>query len=187
MPLRPTPFQARFVTACQQLLALAVVCAALTPALGVVSLDVVAQSPGQPAAGAAGDQAGSRSDRYPVELRQSNPRVGQRAVHYRSDGLHVGPAGQLRHDAAEGPVYVLRQNDQPGELGPPPAIGAWMIGSLLPTSSIKRRSGQPTIRRRWAWRSKARRVEALRLFAAARSRFDPANGRMPCARRAAAG
>ena len=41
----PTPFRARFVTATQQLLALAVVCAALTPAVGVMSLDVVAQAP----------------------------------------------------------------------------------------------------------------------------------------------
>ena len=46
MPSGPTPFQARFVTATQQLLALAVVCAALTPAVGVMSLDVVAQAPG---------------------------------------------------------------------------------------------------------------------------------------------
>jgi hypothetical protein len=46
MPSGPTPFQARFVTATQQLLALAVVCAALTPAIGVVSLDVVAEAPG---------------------------------------------------------------------------------------------------------------------------------------------
>ncbi|MBF4768120.1 VCBS repeat-containing protein [Nocardioides agariphilus] len=49
----PTPFQARFVTATQQLLALAVVCAGLTPALGVVSLDVVAQEPGTSAAATA--------------------------------------------------------------------------------------------------------------------------------------
>ena len=46
MPSGPTPFQARFVTATQQVLALAVVCAALTPAIGVVSLDVVAEAPG---------------------------------------------------------------------------------------------------------------------------------------------
>ena len=52
MPSGPTPFQARFVTATQQLLALAVVCAALTPAVGVISLDVVAQAPGGSAAGA---------------------------------------------------------------------------------------------------------------------------------------
>src|SRR5262245_17991181 len=49
MPSGHTPSPARsrdrFVTACQQLLALAVVCAALTPALGVVSLDVVSTPP----------------------------------------------------------------------------------------------------------------------------------------------
>ena len=53
MPSGPTPFQARFVTATQQLLALAVVCAALTPAVGVISLDVVAQAPRQRRAPAA--------------------------------------------------------------------------------------------------------------------------------------
>ena len=40
------PRQARFVTACQQLLALGVVVAALTPAASVVSLDVIGQTPG---------------------------------------------------------------------------------------------------------------------------------------------
>src|SRR5919107_5179280 len=49
MPSGPTPsttpFRARFVTATQQLLALAVVCAGLTPAVGVMSLDVVSQAP----------------------------------------------------------------------------------------------------------------------------------------------
>jgi hypothetical protein len=37
--------RARFVTACQQLLALAVVLAALTPAAGIVTLDVVGSGP----------------------------------------------------------------------------------------------------------------------------------------------
>src|ERR671921_281123 len=49
MPSGPTPstppFRARFVTATQQLLALGVVCAGLTPAVGVMSLDVVAEAP----------------------------------------------------------------------------------------------------------------------------------------------
>src|SRR5215217_528216 len=45
MPSGPTPFRTRFVTATQQLLALAVVCAGLTPAIGVVSLDVVGEAP----------------------------------------------------------------------------------------------------------------------------------------------
>lgn len=45
------PFRARYVTACQQLLALGVVIVALAPAAGVVSLDVVGVGPGgQPAA-----------------------------------------------------------------------------------------------------------------------------------------
>ena len=40
------PTQARFVTACQQLLALGVVLAVLTPAASVISLDVVSEAPG---------------------------------------------------------------------------------------------------------------------------------------------
>lgn len=39
------PFRARYVTACQQLLALGVVVVALAPAAGVVSLDVVGVEP----------------------------------------------------------------------------------------------------------------------------------------------
>jgi hypothetical protein len=45
------PSRARYVTTCQQLLALGVVLVALAPAAGVVSLDVVGVEPdGQPAA-----------------------------------------------------------------------------------------------------------------------------------------
>lgn len=47
--------QARFVTACQQLLALAVVLAALTPAASVVSLDVVGTHPTSPVSGTGAD------------------------------------------------------------------------------------------------------------------------------------
>lgn len=42
--------QARFVTGCQQLLALGAVLAVLTPAASVISLDVVHQAPTQAAA-----------------------------------------------------------------------------------------------------------------------------------------
>ncbi len=45
------PHQARFVTVCQQLLALGVVLAILTPAAGVISLDVVVRQPVGNAAG----------------------------------------------------------------------------------------------------------------------------------------
>jgi hypothetical protein len=41
------PSKIRFVTACQQVLALAAVLAVLTPAASVVSLDVVRESPAQ--------------------------------------------------------------------------------------------------------------------------------------------
>ncbi|HEX5018101.1 MAG TPA: hypothetical protein VFX15_11025, partial [Actinomycetes bacterium] len=41
-----TPNRSRFVTACQQLLALGVVLAALTPAASIVTLDVVGTGPG---------------------------------------------------------------------------------------------------------------------------------------------
>ena len=47
------PLQARLITLCQQLLALGVVLAVLTPASGVVSLDIVGERPGRPAAPAA--------------------------------------------------------------------------------------------------------------------------------------
>jgi N-acetylmuramoyl-L-alanine amidase/FG-GAP-like repeat len=40
------PSQARFVTACQQMLALGVVLAVLTPAAGIISIDVVGETPG---------------------------------------------------------------------------------------------------------------------------------------------
>ena len=43
------PLQARLVTFCQQVLALGVVLVVLTPASGVVSLDIVGEAPGAPA------------------------------------------------------------------------------------------------------------------------------------------
>ena len=52
------PSQTRFVTACQQLLALGVVLAVLTPAAGIISIDVVGEVPGHSPPGAAHDPAG---------------------------------------------------------------------------------------------------------------------------------
>jgi hypothetical protein len=58
------PSRTRYVTACQQLLALGVVVAALTPAASVVSLDVVRQTPGSvPAPGARGGEERLRPGR----------------------------------------------------------------------------------------------------------------------------
>jgi hypothetical protein len=68
------PSQARFVTACQQLLALGVVLAVLTPAAGIISIDVVGEVPGvapsDPAGGAtfaAYTREAARSSRLPAE------------------------------------------------------------------------------------------------------------------------
>ncbi|MBC2933843.1 FG-GAP-like repeat-containing protein [Nocardioides sp. zg-1228] len=47
------PLQSRLVTLCQQVLALGVVLVVLTPASGVVSLDIVGEAPGAPSASAA--------------------------------------------------------------------------------------------------------------------------------------
>jgi hypothetical protein len=58
-----TPKRARFVTACQQLLALAVVLAALTPAAGIVTLDVV----GGPSAGTTRALPTARTAAYTAE------------------------------------------------------------------------------------------------------------------------
>src|SRR4051794_27588414 len=55
------PSQVRFVTACQQLLALGVVLAVLTPAASIVSLDVVARQPTQRASAAAYVTSSSRA------------------------------------------------------------------------------------------------------------------------------
>ncbi len=51
---RDTPNRARFVTVCQQLLALGLILAALTPAANIVSLDVVTGGPGVTGPGATG-------------------------------------------------------------------------------------------------------------------------------------
>ena len=45
------PLQARLITTCQQVLALGVVLAVLTPASGVVSLDIVGERPGHQPSG----------------------------------------------------------------------------------------------------------------------------------------
>ena len=62
-----SPSRARYVTVCQQLLALGVVVMALVPATRVVSLDVVGVGPGQgvaqPSISVSPDQAIGRSPR----------------------------------------------------------------------------------------------------------------------------
>lgn len=65
------PSQARYVTACQQLLALGAVLAVLTPAAAVITLDVVVQTPRQPGAIPGGDPAAGLSA-YGTESRKAS-------------------------------------------------------------------------------------------------------------------
>ena len=60
------PLQARLITLCQQVLALGVVLAVLTPASGVVSLDIVGERPGQQPLGTTLAPAGGQA--APAEL-----------------------------------------------------------------------------------------------------------------------
>ena len=92
-----SPSRARYVTACQQLLALGVVVMALVPATRVVSLDVVGVQPDQavakPTIAVSPNQAGARGvlakDGPPRCCFRLSPRVAERTgpvrVH-RQDG-----------------------------------------------------------------------------------------------------
>ena len=96
------PSQARFVTTCQQLLALAVVCAALTPAAAVVSLDVVRDAP-------AGADPGRQA---PVVALSAYAREEHRSS--------VLPAGPVEAQVDEYPLTAAtgRQTSTAGESSP---------------------------------------------------------------------
>ena len=51
----------------------------------------------------------------PSSRSAADARVGERPLHHRADRLHVRPAGELRHDAAEDPVDVLGEDHQARE------------------------------------------------------------------------
>src|SRR4051794_26449714 len=68
-----SPNRSRFVTACQQLLALAVVLAVLTPAAGVVTLDVVGSAPDGTPAGAAPSRPTAAMAAYAAQALRPSP------------------------------------------------------------------------------------------------------------------
>ena len=72
------PLRARYVTACQQMLALGVVLVALAPAAGVVSLDVVGVEP----------------DRAPAPTVELKPHRGLPASRVHDGALHRRDLGQ---------------------------------------------------------------------------------------------
>jgi hypothetical protein len=57
-------------------------------------------------------QAGTRGNRYSIELLQLDAGLGQRLFGHRFDGLHVGTAGQLRYHSPEDAMNVLGQDHQ---------------------------------------------------------------------------
>ena len=65
------------------------------------------------------DQPGSLGHRHGIHRAPRHPRLGERAFHHRRQRAEVGATRQLRYDAAEHLVHVLRQDDEPRELGTP--------------------------------------------------------------------
>jgi len=108
------PSQARFITACQQVLALGAVLAVLAPAAGVISLDVVTRHPdGASATASAGgfggrgaitpDAAPARVATKPVDARLREVSLTPREVASTSSGRPITPTSsgaRLLHSAA---------------------------------------------------------------------------------------
>ncbi len=151
------PSRIRFVTACQQLLALGVVLAALTPAASVISLDVVRGGP-EGSAGTApiqGDLAAytreaSRVAKVPAEV--VDPTVDEYAltapVGQPGARLDVEQAASARGKAGELPTAVTSLPEPVTGYG---AVGVtWAHGTEIPFDDItlevrecERVTGQP--------------------------------------------
>jgi hypothetical protein len=125
------PSQARFVTACQQLLALGVVLAVLTPAAGVISIDVVGEAPsggrsrhvpGDPAGGAA-FAAYTREAARPSVLPDEvvDPKLREYPL--------TAPAGMTaRPTALAGRATALRGGSEAVTSRPDPVTGYGAVG-----------------------------------------------------------
>ncbi len=149
MPSRPTlpepRFRARFVTACQQLLALAVVCAALTPAVSVVSLDVVSE-PSPEAAGALMSAYGEealKSSKVPTgpvsaelhEISLTQPASGRYAGRSGAPLGRIVPTTQAR--VAATPGGGARLTSVPQQVVGYGAVGVtWAHGEAIPDTDL---------------------------------------------------
>ncbi|WP_372728119.1 FG-GAP-like repeat-containing protein [Nocardioides sp.] len=133
------PSKTRFVTACQQLLALAVVLAALTPAASVVSLDVVQREPGTARSGAAGSGAVGDLAAYTRAASRKSlvaAAVGDAVVEEHS---LTAPTGQK--SAALGLAARTRPGARPGSVSvvgrPQPVSGFGTVGvTWAPDDSV---------------------------------------------------
>ncbi|NYE37456.1 hypothetical protein F4692_002589 [Nocardioides cavernae] len=128
------PLQARLVTLCQQVLALGVVLVVLTPASGVVSLDIVGEHPGQRPAGA------DRS--APAELVSATvptSSVTPTVTEVPLTGASGGFAG-LRGRTVAGGATDARVVSRPQAVGELSAIGVtWQGGEELEEDQISLR------------------------------------------------
>jgi hypothetical protein len=118
------PSQARFVTACQQLLALGLVLAVLTPAAGIISIDVVGEAPGAAPRDPAGGAAFAAYTREAV--RPSRLPAGPVKARVREYQL-TPPAGAAPRPLAARP---LARNGGTTELtsSPEPVVGYGAVG-----------------------------------------------------------
>src|SRR4051794_17591725 len=100
-----SPNRSRFVTACQQILALAVVLAVLTPAAGVVTLDVVGSAPdGTPAGSPAGTRPTAAMAAYVAQaVRPSRVPTSQVRAHVREVQL-TSPSAEVGRSAPTTPA-----------------------------------------------------------------------------------
>ena len=141
-----TPSRSRFVTACQQLLALAVVLAVLTPAASLVTLDVVGSAPVGPggttvlshptARTAAYTAEAVRASKVPtapvkpivreVQLTSAVPTAGRSAATTSAARVVAQPGGGSRLTTTPQPVTGF------GEVGL-----SWGSGVALPQTAIK--------------------------------------------------
>ncbi len=127
------PLQARLVTLTQQLLALGVVLVVLTPASGVVSLDIVGKHPGQQPAGHASGQA------LPAELMSATVPTKPVAPHVTEVPLTATGGGfaGLRGRTVAGGASDARVTSKPQSVVGFAAVGVtWQHGEDLAEDQI---------------------------------------------------
>ncbi|WP_426244852.1 FG-GAP-like repeat-containing protein [Nocardioides sp. LHG3406-4] len=123
--------QVRFITACQQLLALGVVVAVLTPAASIVSLDVVARQPG-----AQGGQPSAAA-----YLSSARARVPAKAVEPKVTDYSLTPdAAATKGGTMGGQRQVVAPHELVSEPAPVVGYGAvgvtWEHGEQVPADDI---------------------------------------------------
>jgi uncharacterized protein with LGFP repeats len=125
------PLQARLVTLCQQLLALGVVLVVLTPASGVVSLDIVGEHPAEPSS-TSGQAAPAELTSATVPTRAVTPTVTEVPLTTENGGF-----ASLRGRTVAGNATAARVVSKPQEVSGFAAVGVtWEHGEELAEDQI---------------------------------------------------